>query len=75
MRQKASAFFSFEEQMVFPQAFQDLRNMVAMFGHAPGEDKGDINVEDVTQSVKECRYYRKTLCMKSTNPYGITRYS
>ncbi len=75
MRQKASAFFGFEEQMVFPQAFQDLRNMVAMFGHAPGEYKGDINVEDVTQSVKECRYYRKTLCMKSTNPYGITQYS
>ncbi len=25
--------------MDFPQAFQDLRNMVAIFGHAPGVDE------------------------------------
>ncbi len=33
------AFFGFEEQVEIFQALQDLRNMAAMFGHAPGVDK------------------------------------
>ncbi len=31
--------FGFEKQMDFPQALQDLCNMVAMFGHAPGVEE------------------------------------
>ncbi len=38
-------FFSFEEQVEFSQALQDLRNVVVMFGHAPGVDKDIINVD------------------------------
>ncbi len=33
------AFFGFEEQVEIFQALQDLCNMAAMFGHAPGVDK------------------------------------
>ncbi len=33
------ALFRFEKQMEFTQAFQDLRNVVAMFGHALGVDE------------------------------------
>ncbi len=32
--------------MELPQAFQDLRNVVAMFGHAPGVDENVINVDE-----------------------------
>ncbi len=32
--------------MDFSQAFQDVRNMVAMFGHAPGVDENVINVDE-----------------------------
>ncbi len=40
------AFFHLEKQMEFPQAFQDLRNMVTMFSHAPGVDENVINVDE-----------------------------
>ncbi len=40
------AFFSFEEHMIFSQAFQDLRNVVAMFGHTPGVDQDVIYVDE-----------------------------
>ncbi len=32
--------------MVFSQAFQDLRNVVAMFGHTPGVDQDLIYVDE-----------------------------
>ncbi len=37
------AFFGFEEQVEISQALQDLRNVMAMFGHAPGVDNNLIN--------------------------------
>ncbi len=40
------AFFGFGEHLVFPWAFKDLRNVVAVFGHAPGVDKNVINVDE-----------------------------
>ncbi len=40
------AFLRLEKQMELPQAFQDLRNVVAMFGHAPGVDENVINVDE-----------------------------
>ncbi len=39
-------FLSFEEQMEFSQAFQDLCNVVVMFGQAPGVDEDIINVDE-----------------------------
>ncbi len=39
------AFFHLEKQMEFPQVFQDLRNMMAMFSHARGGG-GVINVDE-----------------------------
>ncbi len=40
------AFFHLKKQMEFPQAFQDLRNVVTKFGHAPGVDENVINVDE-----------------------------
>ncbi len=37
---------AFEEQMEFSQAFQDLLNVVAMFGHALGVDENIINIDE-----------------------------
>lgn len=37
------ALFSFKEQ--FSQVFQDLHNLLAIFSHAPGVDKDNINVD------------------------------
>ncbi len=39
-------FLGFEEQMEFSQAFQDLCNVVAKFGHAPGVDENIINIDE-----------------------------
>jgi len=36
----------FEEKVEFSQAFQDLLNVVAMFGHAQGIDKDIIDVDE-----------------------------
>ncbi len=41
-----SAFFCFEVQLMFPQALEDLRNMLAMFGLAPGVDEDIVNVDN-----------------------------
>ncbi len=38
------AFFGFEEEVEISQALQDLCNVVAMFGHAPGVDEDVINI-------------------------------
>ncbi len=38
-------FFGFEEEIEISQALQDLRNVVAMFSHAPGVDEDIINVD------------------------------
>ncbi len=46
------AFLVFEEKMEFSQAFQDLRDVVAMFGHAPGVDENTINIDkDKTKEI------------------------
>ncbi len=47
------AFFRLEKQMEFPQAFQDLRNMVAIFSHAPGVDENVINVDELMEMLPE----------------------
>lgn len=67
-----ATFLSLEEQLLLAKPLKDLRNVVAMFGLAPGIDNDVMNVYDH----KQFRKFWSTSFMKSwnTEPNSMTRY-
>lgn len=62
------AFLGLEEKVEISQTFQDFRNVLVMFGQAPGVDEDFIYI-DKKESMKKLR---STLCMSWNTEGTVT---